>query len=496
MKKYFIGIDNGGTFIKASLFDIEGNQIWCEKVRNTINVLRDGKVELDPESLWDLNCSCVARLIKNSQVGTERIQSIAIAGQGKGLYIVDEEGRPVRNAVTSADSRAWEVVKKWEEEGIPEKIYQYTYQGLFASHPVSILRWLKEEEPENYQKIQWVFSMKDFLVYKMTDCVVSDYCNQSGNSYMNLNTGEYEPEIFRMLGIEEIYDKLPRLYHAADICGSVTADAAKKLGCLPGTKVIAGMFDVDASAVGMGLVTEDRIGVIAGTCGVNAYISKEPVRDHSVLMNSYFCIPGYYYIEEGSNTSTGTMEWVIDTLFKEEKKSMGNEIYSYLDKIAQKHTGAEMEVCFLPFLYGSAMNSRSRGAWVGLTPADGRPEMLLSCYEGIIFTHKWHIDRLLRNKRNTKAVRLAGGITASKTWVQMFADILQMPVEIVGREDIGGCGLAIASQIALGEYADYQAAVGHCVHVEQTIYPDQNKKEIYEKKYRYYLSASKNMGCI
>lgn len=496
MEKYYIGIDNGGTFIKASLFDVNGRQIWHEKVKNDISVCRNGCVELDPDYLWQMNCDCVSRLMKNSKVPAQAVENISIAGQGKGLYVVDSEGNAIRNAITSADSRSFEIVEEWHKKGIAEEIYQYTYQGLFSSHPVSILRWLKENEPENYRKIKWIFSMKDFLVYRMTGTAIADFSNQSGNSYMNLNTGEYEYKIFQMLGIEEAYDKLPPLYHAADICGKITEEAAQKMGCLPGTKVTAGMFDVNASAVGMGIVSEDRIGVIAGTCGVNAYISKEPVKNHGVLMNSYYCIPEYYYIEEGSNTSTGMIEWVIDTLYPEEKKERGKDIYKYLDEIIQGKEINEGGACFLPFLYGSALNSRSRGTWTGLTPVDDKNDMLQACYEGIIFTHRWHIDRLLKNRKKPDAIRLAGGIIRSKVWVKLFADILQFPIEVVEGEDIGGHGLAIVSGIASGEYSTYENAVENCVHIKETVYPDIACKDIYNKKYAYYLSVAKKLGCI
>ena len=496
MKKYFIGVDNGGTYIKASLFDINGDQVGQEKLKNDTTVYRTRQVEVDPDSLWRRNCQCISNLITNSKIPAEHIENISIAGQGKGLYIVDKQGRAIRSAITSADSRAWEIVKKWHEEGIADEIYQYTFQGLFASHPVSILRWLKENEPENYKRINWIFSMKDYLVYKMTNTAVGDYCNQSGNSYMNLNTGRYEPEIFKLLGIEDMFDKLPPLHYSAEVCGVVTEEAALQMGCLPGTKVLTGMFDVDASALGMGLVTGDRIGIIAGTCGINAYIAKEPVRNHSVLMNSYYCIPGYYYIEEGSNTSAGIIEWVIDTLFAEEKKSMGDNIYEYLDEIVQSKGIEENELCFLPYLYGSALNSRSTGVWSGLTPLDDKRDMLRACYEGIVFTHRWHVDRLLKNMEKPKAVRLAGGIVHSKVWVQLFADILKIPIEIIDAQDIGGYGLAIAAGIAAGEHADYRDAVEKCIRIKATIYPDRTAAEVYDKKYQNYTCLADKLECI
>ncbi|HJD47569.1 MAG TPA: carbohydrate kinase [Candidatus Mediterraneibacter norfolkensis] len=496
MSKYYIGIDNGGSYIKAALYDECGRQIKLEKEPSIKTVTRDGRVELDPEKLWKANCRCVKRLIRESGIDISKIECMGVAGQGKGLYIVDKEGKPVRPAITSADGRAWEIVKRWKESGVADKIFDYTYQGLFASHPVSILAWLKQNERTNYDNIHWVFSMKDFLVYRMTGQASADYCNQSGNSYMNLNTGMYEPEIFKLLGIEEIMEKLPPLKNSDEICGELTCEAAQELGCRPGIKVMAGMFDVDASALGMGIIGEKELAIIAGTCGINAYISKKPVCDHSVLMNSYYCIPGYYYIEEGSNTSAGLLEWVLGVLYPEEARKSGEDIYKQADLIVQQQSPDSSSVLFMPFLYGSALNSRSRGMWAELSPSDGRKEMLRAAYEGIVFTHKWHIERLLKNRELPDKVRLSGGVSRSSVWTQLFADILQFPVEIVEDEETGVRGVAMMSGIACSIYSGYEEAVKKNVLIKKTVYPQREFSEIYKKKYISYLLKAERMNAI
>ncbi len=496
MGRYIIGVDNGGTFIKAALFDENGNQAAIEKEPSVAMVSKAGWVELNQERLWEANCKCISRLIHNSEVEPNEIQCIGIAGQGKGLYLVGNNGEVIRNAITSADSRSWEYVEKWKQDGTAEKVFEYTYQGLYTSHPVSILAWLKDNEFDNYNKIQWVFSMKDFLIFRMTGKPVADYCNQSGGSFMNLNTGKYAPEILEMLGIPEIADKLPPLMHSTEVCGGVTKEASLKLGCTEGTKVIVGMFDVDASATAMGIVTESELCMITGTCSVNAYIAKEPVRNHSVLMNSYYCSPGYYFIEEGSNTSAGVLEWVIDILYHLDNQQMqqkGQSIYEVIDKVVEKKSPNESDVLFLPFLYGSANNSKSKGVWLGMSPVDTREDMLRAVYEGVVFSHKWHIDRLLKNRPVPKAIRMAGGATNSNVWIQMFADVLQIPVEIVEGQELGVKGAAMAAGIGSGIYNDFVDAANKGSIIRKTVHPDKEFFDNYNKKYERYLAAIKNL---
>ncbi len=496
MNKYVIGIDNGGTYIKAVLYNNQGEQIAIEKEPSIATVLQAEWVELDQDDLWNANCRCVRKVIKNSGISQDDILGIGIAGQGKGLYSVDTNGESVRKAITSADGRSWKYVQKWKEDGTADKIFKYTYQGLFASHPVSILAWLKDNEPDNYRKIRWIFSMKDYLVFKMTGKAVSDFCNQSGGSFVNLNTGKYEPEILKALGIPEVEGKLPQMMHSAEVCGTVTRKAALELGCGENTKVVTGMFDVDASAIAMGVVSEETLCMITGTCSENAYISKNPVTDGSILMNSYYCIPGYYLIEEGSNTSAGVLEWVIKTFYSREKQEIlerGNDFYEYLDSIVDELKPTESDVLFLPFLYGSAGNSKSKGVWLGMSPLDTKEHMLRAVYEGVVFSHKWHMDRLLKNRPAAKLIRMAGGATNSDVWIQMFSNILQTPIEVAEGRELGARGAAIAAEIGVGIYKDFFEASNKTCKIKKTVYPSKEWKEIYEKKYQRYFSVVENL---
>lgn len=490
MEDYIIGIDNGGTYIKAALFDGSGRQVLLEKEPSVVVAAKGARVELDQEQLWEANCRCVSRLIKNSRINPSAVNCIGVAGQGKGLYTIDKEGKSIRKAITSADGRAWEYINKWHEDGTADKIFEYTYQDLFTSHPVSILAWLKDHERENYNQIKWIFSMKDFLVYRMTGMAVADYCNQSGGSFMNLNNGKYEPQILSILEIPEVLDKLPTLSHSDEICGTVTKAAAAKLGCAEGTKVITGMFDVDASGLAMGIIDEKYIGIVTGTCGINAYIATEPVRNHSILMNSYYCIPGYYFIEEGSNTSAGVLEWAIRMLYTEGEKE---DIYSHLNQIVVSLIPESSDVVFLPFLYGSALNSKSKGVWLGMSPVDTKENLIRAVYEGVVFSHKWHINRLLKNRDKPNVIRMAGGAVNSEVWTQMFADILQIPIELVEGPELGVKGVAIAAGIAVGLYENYYDALEKTPLTKRSIYPNVKLADVYNRKYERYLSAMESL---
>ncbi|MCV2395137.1 carbohydrate kinase [Actinotalea sp. M2MS4P-6] len=496
MGRYVIGVDNGGTFIKAGMYDQDGTLVALAKERNVVRALAGGRVEVDQEELWQANCRCVRRLMADSGVPPEEVECLGFAGQGKGLWLLGDRGELVRAGITSADDRAWRYAEQWKADGRAAAIFPATLQGLFSSHPVTILRWLKDHEPEVYDAARWVFSMKDYLVFRATGEVVSDYCNQSGNSFINLATREYDPTILEKLGVPEFIEKLPPLFEAAEVVGSVTAAAAAELGCAGGTAVIAGMFDVDASAVAAGLVDQSVVCLITGTAGVNVYAAPEPVADGSVAMNSLYCIPQTYLVEEGSNTSVGTMEWVADTLFGPELRAAWDDrsaVYGQMAGAARSVEVTSSDAVFLPFLQGDGFGGRSGGVWAGLSSTDRREHLTRAAFEGVVFAHRRHIDRLLRHRPAPRAYRIAGGAARSAHWVQLFADVLQRPIEVTTESELGVKGVGIAAGIATGVYTGFADAVAKLAPANETVEPDAAMAEHYDRKYDRFSRAAERL---
>lgn len=499
MGKYVIGVDNGGTFIKAALYDEKGNLAALAREPGKTIIPRPGQVEIDLNELWDINCRCIARVLEISGISNSQVECLGFAGQGKGVYAVDAQGNAFRNAITSSDNRSWEYTKRWLEDGTVDRVSPITCQGLYTSHPVSILAWMKDHEPEQYHRIRWVFSMKDFLVFRMTGQAVSDYCNQSGGSFMNLFTRQYDKGILEILGIPEVGGKLPRICGSADVCGTVTKEAAARTGLKEGTRVVAGMFDVDACSVAMGMVSDDQLCLMAGTCSVNAYLGRTPVTGGQVGLNSIYCIPDYYFIEEGSNTSAGHLEWVIKNLYHkeaEEAAAQDGNLYGQLNETVGWIGPEESSVIFLPFLNGSMDSSKSRGVWLGMSPLDTREHMLRAAYEGVVFSHRYHVERLLKTRKRPSAVRLSGGVTRSDVWVQMFADCLNLPVEITDGEELGARGAAMAAAIGAGFYRDFPEAAKGTVKVKWVALPNPDYLEVYDRKYNSFIKSMNTLHSL
>ena len=495
--RYYIGLDNGGTTTKAAVFDSRGRQMGSCSVATSALTPRPEYVERDMEEMWEANCKVVRGVLEQTGIAAGDVAGIGVCGHGKGLYLWGKDGKPARNGIISTDNRAYRYVERWKADGTEEQAFKRSCQHLMNCQPVALLAWLKDHEPENYRNIRYVFECKDYVRFRLTGEARAEITDYSGAHFMNLKTRQYDAELLRLFGIEEMQEALPPLCRADEIAGYVTREAAEKCGLKEGTPVVGGFFDINACAIASGVIYPDLICMIAGTWSINEYIRKEPVLDGKVQMNSLFCLPEYYLIEESSATSAGNNEWFISQLLPEvrkEAKESGRSVYEIVNEWVSEITPETFVPVFLPFLMASNVHPNAKSSLVGMNVSHTRKHIARSIYEGIAFCHRYHLERLLATMESRpKAIRLSGGAAKSPVWAQMFADVMQLPVETVEAEEAGALGCAIAAAVATGEYPSMDEAIRNMTVVRCGIMPDTQKKDIYDRKYRLYR---KTIDCL
>jgi len=495
MEQYFLGIDIGGTMTKAVLFTERGKMVSHSGLPTPVLSPRDGFQERDMNKLWRVTCAVIRDAVEKSNISGRQIAAIGCTGHGKGLYPWGK-GKPAYHAIASTDSRAAEIVQKWTEDGTAAKAREKTLQGVLVSQPVAILRWLKEQDRAAYDAIETVFEAKDFIRFMLTGEAYGEVTDYSGTSLMNLRTGAFDRELLALFGISEIFDKLPPLKYSYEPCGKVTKEVAALTGLEAGTVVCGGMFDIDACAIAMDVSSPEKVCIITGTWSINEYISAQPVQSATTL-NSFFCLPGYYLIEESSPTSAGNLEWFIDLFLQEEKhkaKEQDKSLYQLIDEMVDNLPPEESSALFVPFLYGSNMPGCDTASFFGLRSSQGKEHLLRAIFEGVVFSHKMHMDRLLVCRERPAAIRLAGGAAKSAVWAQMFADVIGIPMEVVAVSELGTLGCAMAGAVAAGVYSDYPQAAQAMVELAGTYVPDAAKHAIYAEKYKKYLSNLKALA--
>jgi L-xylulokinase len=306
---------------------------------------------------------------------------------------------------------------------------------------------------------------------------------------MSVRDGEYDVEILEAFGIAEMQELLPPIVRTEEVCGEVTAQAAAETGLAEGTPVAGGMFDIDACALASGIIDETTMSLVAGTWGNNQYIAKTPLVDKDLFMTSCYSMPGYYLMLEGSPTSASNFEWFVTQFFETERaaaESAGKSVYDICNELVAEIEPNDSDIIFLPFLFGSNVQANAKGCFIGLDGRHTLGHVLRAIYEGVVFAHCTHLDRLLQFRDRPKSICFTGGAARSRVWVQMFADCFQIPMEIPAGTELGALGAAIAAAVAAGCHSSYETAVNNMTRMARVQEPDPALESNYAAKYRRY----------
>jgi L-xylulokinase len=489
--RYFLGIDIGGTVIKSGLYDENGQEKSVATQTETAIVAHPGWSERDPAAMWSAVCLTIRKVLHDSGVKANDVAGISFSAHGKGLYTVDRDGDPVRNGIISSDNRALPIVMKWKAEGIDAKAYPYGYQQVWSGHPVSLLAWLKQNETDSYKKIHRILMAHDWVRYKLTGDYGAELTNISGSNFYNVEKGAYDPELFRLFDIEEMEGSTAPVIDSAESRAGISYKAAEETGLRAGTPVYGGFFDVVSAAVCAGLADPRYINVVMGTWTIETWVTETLVTSGYPYIWGRYCIPGKYFVHEGSPTSAGNLEWFVRTFMAGEANP-----YERCNAMVESLGKGESPVYFLPYLFSSNLGDNLSAGFYGLASAYGLAQVVQAVYEGICFSQHSHLERILDLSGRDKILRLTGGPARSKVWMQMVADISGMPVEVMDVKESGCLGASIAAAVGSGTYASFTEAMEAMCPKGSMIDPDPAAASRYREKYQYYRHLAAGLNTL
>ncbi|MCE6991827.1 FGGY-family carbohydrate kinase [Dyadobacter sp. CY323] len=485
MGKYLLGLDSGNTICKATIFDTEGNVVATSSARIPSYHPAQGHHERNLTELWEYAAKTIRNVIAKADIWPGEIAAVGICGHGNGLYLLDKQKKVLRG-IQSVDTRAAGICAEWEAAGLADKVYPYTRQKLWPAQTNSLLAWLKKEEPVTYEKIGTVFLSKDYLNFCLTGEIASDYSDMSATNLLDIERKNYNPALLDMYGLGDLLPDLPMLKKSYEVIGKVTANAAIETGLMPGTKVVAGMIDVCANLIGSGICSPGQIGVIAGTWSVNATLTDKPLVNNDLAMSALFASPQYHISIEADASSMTNLEWFVDQFCPTEKrraKKAGISVFQICDQMVAAQVPRQDAPFYLPYLYGGNIHKNAKGGFFGLSGWHTKADMLWSLYEGIVFGHKYHIEKLQNAGIQNRSVRLTGGASGSGIFGQLFADVLGMEVEICSCRETGTWGAAFSTGIGAGLYSSFQELTPD---IKVVFEPNLQNQALYQLRYELY----------
>ncbi|MDG6895019.1 FGGY-family carbohydrate kinase [Volucribacter amazonae] len=474
-EQYWLGIDCGGTFIKAGLYDAQFNEIHCVRQSLTIISSQAGWAERNLTDLWLVCVAVIKEVVQQSQLNPQDIKGIGISAQGKGLFLLDKQQQPLGNGILSSDQRALEIVKQWQQEGIPQQLYPQTRQTLWTGHPVAILRWLKQHQPGRYQNIGAVLMSHDYLRFCLTGQIAAEETNISESNLYNMQTGQYDESLAQLLDIAEIMPALPPIIQSADIAGYILPEVALQTGLAIGTPVVGGLFDVVSTALCANLTDEYTLNAVLGTWSVVSGITDHIQSQQTIpFVYGRYAIQNQFIVHEASPTSAANLEWVCQQLNIQDYQRI-NQLVSELPK-------AKSAVFFVPFLYGSNAGLGMQAGFYGLQSIHNQAHLLQAVYEGVMFSLMYHLQRMLERFPQTHTIRVTGGPAKSKVWLQILADLTGIKIEVPQIEETGCLGAAMVACQGVSQRPLTNAIKPKVIEIQ----PDPQAYSLYQQKYQKY----------
>ena len=251
----YIGVDLGTSAVKLLLMDEKGKIHNIVSKEYPLSFPHPGWSEQNPQDWKEQSLAGIKELIADAD--KSQIAGISFGGQMHGLVVLDENDEVIRPAILWNDGRTTKETDYLNEVIGKDKLSKYTANIAFAGFTAPKILWLKEQEPENFAKINKIMLPKDYLAYVLSGVHCTDYSDASGMLLLDVEHKCWSKEMLEICNVKE--EQLPTLYESYEVVGNVKPEIAEELGIPTSVKVIAGAGDNAAAAVGTGTVGEDVI---------------------------------------------------------------------------------------------------------------------------------------------------------------------------------------------------------------------------------------------
>lgn len=473
---YYIGVDLGTSAVKLLLMEADGTIKNIVSKEYPLSFPNPGWSEQNPEDWWNAVTAGIKELTDGFDAS--QVAGVSFGGQMHGLVILDKDDTVIRPAILWNDGRTTKETNYLNDVIGKEKLSEYTANIAFAGFTAPKILWVKENEPENFEKIEKIMLPKDYIAYKMTGVHSCDYSDASGMLLMDVKNKCWSKEMMEICSVKE--EQLPKLFESFEITGSLTEAAAKELGLTTSCKVAAGAGDNAAAAVGTGTVGDGGCNISLGTSGTIFISSKEFGVDKFNALHSFAHADGNYHLMGCMLSAASCNKWWMDEIIGTKEYSKEQEA---ITKLGENH------VYYLPYLMGERSpynDPDARATFIGMTMDTTRADMTQAVLEGVAFALRDSLEVAKSLGICLERTKICGGGAKSPLWKKIIANILNMKLDILEIEEGASLGAAMLAAVACGAFASVEEAAEKIVKTVDTIEPDAELAVKYEARYQQY----------
>ena len=474
----YLGLDMGTTGVKAAVFDASGNMLGSGLAEYTLETPAPDIVELDAELYWLSAKSAIKQAVTQSQIAPARIKAMAITGQVETLIMLDSNGNPVRKAIVWLDNRAHDEAKYLEEKFGSENLFRLSGQTeMLPCWPAPKILWYQKNEPENFARTAKYLMVEDYIVYKLSGKFVTSCGLQPSSLYFDIGTSQYDQAMLQAINITP--DQLPELKQCSEI---MTAAAENDSMIVPGTLIAAAPLDHICGNLGSGCA---KAGAISETTGCTLAICAsfpQIIYDRARQVSTYLgATPGNFVLLPWAPTAGMLLKHFRDEF-------AGGMSYQEFDNAAASVSPGSDGLILLPHCAGAISpdcNPHARGTAWGITLAHKREHWARAIMESVAYLLRSNVEALRNMNCDIRELRALGGASHSKVWLQIKADVLNLPITVTECAEATSLGAAMLAAVAAGEYTTTADAAEKMVKTAFTVEPGGNSV-LYEKYFQKY----------
>ena len=454
----YVGIDIGTTAVKACMFDGDGTLLGIGSAEYTLETPMPDIVELEPEEYWQAVQKALA------QLPTGHFDAVAITGQAETLITVDAAGAPLGKAIVWLDNRAKQEADELVAQFGLETLFRLSGQTeILPCFPAPKILWLKRHEPERFSKTAKYLMVEDYIGWRLS----GEYGTCNGllpsSIYYDIRSGEYDDAVLQFIGISK--EQLPRLCEPGETIAEYPNSGGK-------TRLAAAPIDHVCGNLGAGGGITETTGCALALCAVSDHLLYDEAKRISTYCGAR---RGAYALLPWAPTGGMLLRHFRDHF-------TGGLSYRELDELAAQVAPGSDGLVILPHCAGAVSpvtNPNARGVAWGITLAHTKAHWARAIMESIAYLLRENVETLASIGCKVEAISSLGGGAASPLWLQMKADLLQLPIQLPACEEVTSLGAAM-----LAHGGD---CTGMC-RIAKTILPG---KPLYEDAYAQYKALNK-----
>ncbi len=488
---YILGVDIGTSGTKTVLFTEDGTPVSSATYEYPLYTPRNGYAEQEPLDWWNAVVNGIKQVISDSGIISSEIKGVGLSGQMHGLVMLDGDNKVIRRSIIWCDQRtAREVIEITEKVG-HDRLIEITANPAITGFTAAKIMWVKNNEPENYEKCRHILLPKDYIRFMLTGEYATEVSDASGMQLLDIPNRCWSDEVLGKLGIDK--SLLAKVYESPEITGKITKKAAELTGLCEGTIVVGGAGDNAAAAVGTGVVEDGKAFTTIGSSGVVFAHTSNISIDKKGRVHTFCCaVPDCWHVMGVTQSAGLSLKWFRDNLCWSEMETalnMGVDPYYLTDKAAMEVPIGANRLIYLPYLNGERtpyLDPNCRGAFIGLSTMHKKRDLIRAVMEGVSYSLRDCVEVMREMNINVTDMMACGGGGSSHLWRQMLADLYACSVKTTQNKEGPALGVALLAAVGAGIYSSVPEACKAVILPDKIQNPIEENIGQYERVYKIY----------